>query len=119
MKMIGKLDDLPLFEIAEGKYITVNPENDTFTPMWSWYATLGRWSDNFVKCEDDPEEMHCLDVIEQHREDIVRILNSYDDEIASEDGKAMLEEQRNFYEWLEEDREYNYFDGYTDEVEED
>ena len=118
MKLIGKIDDLPLFEVEDGKYIAVNPVKETCTPMWSWYAVLGKWADTFVKCTDDEEEVHCLKVIEQYKEAVVEKLNSYEEQIESDDGKEMLEAQREFYEWLDEGREYNYFDGYTDEEEE-
>ena len=119
MKLIGKLDDLPVFEVEEGKYISVNPKNETCRTMWCWYAVLGKWADTFVKCTEDAEEVHCLHVIEQYKEEVAESLNSYEDAIKSEDGREMLEAQRDFYEWLDEDREYDYFNGYSDEEEDD
>lgn len=117
MKMIGKLDESPVFEVEEGKYIAVSPERETCMPMWSWYAVLGKWAETFEKCSESPDELRCLDLIEQNKEQLAEALNSYADEVASEGGKVMLEEQKEFYDWLEDNREYNYFEGYTDEIE--
>lgn len=119
MKMIGKLDESPLFEVEEGKYISVSPSQEKCMTMWCWYAVLGKWAETFEKCSEDPEELHCLDLIEKNKEEIAENLKGYEDEAASEDGRKMLEAQREFYEWLDEGREYSYFDGYLDENEDD
>ena len=119
MKLIGKIDDAPLFEVDEGKYISGNPHNETCRPMWCWFMNMGRWADTFVKCSESEDELHCLDVIEKNKEKLAEALNSFDDEVQSADGQEMLKEQQKFYDWLEEGREYNWFEGYTDEEEED
>lgn len=119
MKVIGKMDGLPLFEVDRGKYIAVNLKKGKCHTMWSWYANMGKWADDFEKCSDIPDELECLNLIEQDKEDIVEVFSKYEKDINSEDGQQMLDDQEEFYNWLDEDREYNWFDGYTDEEEDD
>ena len=104
MKMIGKMDGLPVFEFERGKYVAVNLKDEKCFTMWSWFSNMGRWADTFEKCEDCPDELECLNLIEQDKEDIVKNFNKYEDDVNSEDGKEILEEQERFYDWLDDDR---------------
>lgn len=50
MRLIGLLDDAPVFEFERGKYIAVNPDSEQWMVMWCWFAYLGRNCDTFTKC---------------------------------------------------------------------
>lgn len=115
MRFIGKIDGLPLFEFEEGMYVAVDSENRKVYPMWCWFASLGKWNDEFMKCGSCEDEQECLDVIQENKSIIKDAFNSYVDDLESEDAKEFLEEQEKFYNWLESDRVYNWFDGYEDE----
>lgn len=113
------MDGMPVFEVDRGLYIAVNLRKQKCFTMWSWYANMGRWADTFEKCDSCIDELDCLNLIEQDKEDIVKNFNKHSAEADTEDGKAMLEAQEEFYKWLEADREYDWFDGYVDEEEDD
>lgn len=115
MELIGKLSGMPLFELELGKYIAVDVDDRKAFPMWSWYANLGRWYDTFEKCSYCEEENECLEIISENKEEIVSSLNEMADEIETEDGKQYLEEQEDFYNWLESNRVYDWNYGYEDE----
>ena len=117
MEFIGKLDGMPVFEINRGNYIAVDAAERKYYTMWCWFANLGKWNDSFEKCSFCDDEELCLDIIEENIKDITEKMNGYQKNIDSEDGQKFLEEQDNFYQWLESNREYNWFDGYTDEEE--
>ena len=119
MKVIGLMDGLPVFEIDRGKYVAVDVRKGKCYTMWNWYMQLGKWSDSFEKRSDIPNEEECLNLIEADKEDIVKNFGRYEKMAESEEGKQALEEQEDFYEWLTDDREYNWFDGYTDEEEDE
>ena len=114
MQLIGKINGMPVFEIDNKGYVAVNVRKKTVMPMWSWYANLGKWYDTFEKCSSCEEENDALSVIEDNIEEIVSRLNACQEEAESESGQVFLEEQEEFYQWLETGREYDWFDGYTD-----
>lgn len=115
MNLIGKLDGMPVFEIERGMYAAVDVNDGRCVPMWSWYANLGRWNDSFEKCSSCEEELACIDLIEKNQEMLLKAFNSYSDKLQSEEGQKFLDGQDEFYNWLESDREYNWFSGYEDE----
>ena len=119
MELIGKLSGMPVFEFAAGQYIAVDVKNRDAIPMWCWFANLGRWYDTFEKCSYCEEENECLDIISENKEKIANELNDLADEIETEDGKQYLEEQEEFYNWLESNRVYNWNYGYEDEEDEE
>lgn len=119
MKLIGKLDGLPLFEIEEGKYIAVNPDTETCKVLWSWLAVLGRWYDTFEKCEECEDEVACLHLIEQNKEELAEHLTTIEKEKESDDFQEWMEKQQEFYDWLDSNREYDFTEGYVDEEEDE
>lgn len=119
MKLIGKMDGVPVFEIEEGKYVTVNPDTESCKVLWSWYAVLGRWCDTFEKCTECEEEEACLHLIERNKEELAEHLNSIGKQSEADDFRKWMDAQRDFYDWLEPNREYDYLVGYTDEEEDE
>lgn len=117
MKLIGKLDDALVYEVDRGQYIVVDPETKRWTVTWSWYAQLGRACDSFTKLEHSEEDDECLDVIEDNLPEMLDALNALDDEGKSKIRGEYMEEQDDFYEGLDENREYNWYSGYEDEIE--
>ncbi len=118
MKLIGKIDDLPVYEFDEGQYVIVNPESERWMVTWVWYGNLGKNFDTFVKCQECEEDDKCIEIIEKNKEDILDRLNDAFENSRSENGKEFLKEQKEFYDSLEEGREYDWYSGYLDEEEE-
>lgn len=115
MKMIGKLDEAPVFEVDRGQYVVVNPETGRWMVTWTWYGNLGRNFDTFMKCSSCDEEDACLEIIEKDKEDILKQLNAVADNLGEEEDNEILDEQDEFYDSLDENREYDWFEGYSDE----
>ncbi len=113
MQLIGKMDDYLVFEVERGKYIVVEPDSGRWSVEWTWYGQLGKWCEDFTKCNHDEDEGKCLEVIEKNKDEILERLNDLerDDEISEE----FLSEQDEFYDQLEEGREYDWFSGYQEE----
>ena len=118
MRLIGKLDDMPVYEFDRGQYVIVNPETERWMVTWTWFGNFGRNFDTFEKCSGGDEDEKCISIIERNKEDILEQLNEVADNTKSEIGESYLKEQDEFYDALEEGREYDYYDGYTDEIEE-
>jgi len=117
MKMIGKLDGVPVFEVDRGQYVIVNPEAERWMVTWTWYGNLGRNFDTFEKAESCDEEDACMEIIEKNKEDILKQLNAVADNLGGEEEDELLSEQDEFYDSLDSNREYSWFDGYIDEQE--
>ena len=115
MKLIGKLDDMLVYEVERGKYIIVDPETGRWTVEWTWFGQLGRTCDTFTKLSEDADDEKGLEVIETNKSAILERLNDLeksDDDI----GQEYLKEQDEFYDSLEENREYDsYYGKYSDE----
>ena len=110
MKLIGKLDDMLVYEVTRGKYIIVDPNSGRWNTEWTWYGQLGRYCDTFTKCSEDKEDERCVEVIQENKDKILEALNRLkdtDDDI----GKEYLKEQDEFYDRLEEGREFDWSDG--------
>ena len=119
MRLIGKMDDKPVYEFDRGQYVIVDPETERWMVTWAWFGNFGRNFDMFEKCTECEEDEKCISVIDKNKEDILKQLNAVADNIDSDIGKELLKEQEEFYEALEDGREYDYYDGYTDEIEEE
>ena len=110
MKLIGKLDDMLVYEVSRGKYVIIDPERERWMADWTWYGQLGRFCDTFTKCSEDEDELKGVEVIEKNKDKILEALNNLpeaDDEI----GKDYLKEQDEFYDSLEDGREFDWSDG--------
>lgn len=119
MKLIGKLDDNLVYEVDRGQYIVVNPDSDRWTVEWLWYGQLGKWCDRFTKCGEDENDEKCLEIIENNKDEIRKQLNRAYESVDSDVGKEFLDEQDEFYDWLDENREYDWNFGYVDQIAED
>lgn len=117
MKLIGKMDDFFVYEVDDGQYIVVDPEEKRWTVTWSWYAQLGRACDRFTKLENSEEDEKCLDVIEDNLPEMLDALNAIADDGGDDIREQFLKEQTEFYDELDDNREYDWYSGYTDEIE--
>ena len=116
MKLIGKIDGLPVYEFDEGQYVIVNPRSKKWMVTWIWFGNLGRNFDTFVKCGECEEDGECVEIIEKNKDEILDRLNDAYENAQSEEGKEFLKEQKEFYDSLEEGRKYDWYSGYLDEV---
>ena len=117
MQLIGKMDDKPVYEFDEGQYVIVDPESERWMVTWSWYGNLGRTFDTFEKCSECEEDEKCLSIISDNKEQILDQLNDAYENAQDDIGKKLLKAQEDFYNFLEENREYDWFSGYSDEQE--
>ena len=116
LRIIGKVDGMPLFELEEGKYIAVDTEKGRHIEMWSWYGKLGRYFDTFEKCDTAEDEDEALEIIRNNLSVIVKNLNELAENADDDVGKVYLAEQKQFYDGLETDREFDWYNGkYSDE----
>ncbi len=114
MRLIGLLDDAPVFEFERGKYVTVNPDSEQWMVMWCWFAYLGRNCDTFTKCTKCEHLNKSIAIIEKNKEKIKEELDAVCMDTESKFRAEFLDEQDNFYNWLENDRTYDWFEGYED-----
>lgn len=116
LKMIGRLDDMPLFEVEKGRYIVIDVNRGRYQTMWTWYGYLGKFFDEFEKCTECPEERDCLKIIELHLSDIVNEFNRRELDFEDEETAAYFNDQEKFYDWIEPNRKFDYYSGkYEDE----
>ncbi len=106
MRMLGLLDDKPVFEIDRGKYVIVNPENKKWTVTWLWSGMLGRNYDSFKKCSECEDEKECLKILGDNRDAIVKRLDRVYANV--KDGKEYLDDQDRFYESLKDGETYSF-----------
>ena len=118
LKLIGKLDGCPLFELEEGKYILVNTKTGRHFEMWTWYGQLGRGFDMFEKCGECEDELSALKIIEANKDTIVNHLNRLQRNLDDEIGRGFLKAQKKFFDWIEPNRVFDWYSGkYEDESE--
>ena len=116
LRVIGKVNGMPLFELEEGKYIVVDIENERHLEMWTWYGRLGREFNTFEKCNAADDEDKAIEIIRNDLNTIVKNLNEKFENTAGDVGKLFLEEQQKFYDGLETGREFDWYNGkYSDE----
>ena len=115
MKYIGKLDDLPVYEFKRGAYVIVDPEDEKVITTWVWLGNLGKNFDTFTKGGENPDDDRCVEIIEKNKDKIIDRLMEIDPD--DEDEEEWLKEQDEFYESLDEGREYDYLEGdYSDNL---
>lgn len=106
MRLLGKLNENPVFEVDEGQYVIVNPKNGRWNTTWAWSGLLGRNYDSFTKCSGCEEEDKCLEIIRKNRDLVLDRLEIVSENAKSPDGKRVLEKQKEFYDSLEEGKKY-------------
>ena len=116
MRLIGLLDGTPVFEFKRGKYVAVIPDSERWMVMWCWFGHLGRNCDTFTKCTQYEHLDKSIEIIEKNKEIIEEELNDVCMNSDTEFCAKVLDEQDTFYNWLEENRTYNWFEGYEDKT---
>ena len=111
MRLLGIMDDYLVYEVDRGQYIIVDPETKRWTAEWTWYGQLGRWCDRFTKCSVADGEGKALEVIADNAEDILERLNKFAEDEDDDFRNTFLNEQEEFYNELEDGREYDWSDG--------
>ena len=115
------MDNLRVYELKRGAYVIVDPNSGRVATTWVWFGNLGRNCDTFTKGGENPDDEKCVELIVKNKDDILRKLDGFEDNVESEEGKDFLDEQDEFYDGLEEGREFDWWrqDYVEDEEEEE
>lgn len=117
MKYLGLFNGMPLYEIVKGTYVMVNVENESVLFSRYWLGHLDRYGDTFTKGGENPNDEKCIEIIEKNKDSILKAVEAFSDGLDTEEAEAEFKEQDNFYNSLEEGREYNCYMGkYSDEI---
>ena len=108
LKLIAKIDDALVYEVGEGKYITVfcgeNGKKGKVQVNIPWTNPLGRFVFSVTKCSSDPMEDEAIKVIEENKAKIVERLSAIDEMYDKHPEKLeqVVEESNNWLDDLEE-----------------
>lgn len=84
-KLIAKVDESLVFEVGEGLWVTVSyREGQDGEPVKSkvhvdipWTNPLERFAWSYTKCNSDPKEDKCLELIKENKDMVLERLNQY------------------------------------------
>lgn len=83
---------------------------------WVWYGMLGRNFDTFLKEASNEDNEKCVEIIEKNKNKILKAVKEYSSDGENDSVKELLDVQDEFYDWVEEGRTYDYYNGkYIDE----
>ena len=117
MKYLGLFNGLPLYEIVKGTYVIINVEHENVMFSRYWLGHLSRYGETFTRGGENPDDEKCIEIIEKNKDRILEAAEDFSKGLDSDEMKAEFKQQDDFYNWLEEGREYNCYSGkYSDEM---
>lgn len=117
MKYLGLFNGMPLYEIVKGTYVMVNVEDERILFSSYWLGHLDRYGVTFTRGGENPDDEKCIEIIEKNKDRILKAVEEFSNGLDSEEMDAEFKQQDDFYNWLEEGREYDCYRGkYSDEA---
>ena len=116
VKYLGLFNGLPLYEIVRGAYVIVDPEEKKILLSGNWFGHLDRYGETFTKGGENKDDDKCIEIMRKNKDEILGLARAANERVEENEADGLFDGQDEFYNWLEERREYNCYAGkYSDE----